>query len=377
MERLIAKALPFGMFLAYSRLTYEKDGPKCLKSLCFRNIPFFLRLAIFAAVLIGGCRPSENRQLPTSTAKPVVAMVFPVTVDAFVEFRTEAEAEIRAGGADFAWFSAEGDPSRFQTSVKAALMRKPTILVSVGSQVTQTALNPQLASSLPKVVASCINAPAKVEALTNIGINPPRKLPVAIVSDSPKRDIYVDSAQMIKDVVPSLRKVGILFNNAEINSKTTALSLASELKKLGIEVLDGIIFGEGDVEKVTRNLLLSGADLIVIPHDKFAIKKAPMVVKLAGEVPGRRPVPIFSLDDGTVRKDGAAFGMSVSYGRLGKITGQLCGRILKGENPADMPVIAEDHATACFSEKAMEICGLAIPSQYKPQAQIFQDSQPK
>lgn len=307
----------------------------------------------------------------------MVAMVFPVTVDAFVEFRTEAEAEIKASGADFVWFSAEGDPSRFQTSVQAAFMRKPTILVSVGSQVTQTALNPQLATSLPKMVASCINAPAKVEGLTNIGINPPRKLPVAIISDSPKRDIYVDGAAMIKDVVPSVRKVGILYNNAEINSKNMALSLADELKKLGLEVLDGIIFGEADVEKVTRSLLLSGADVVVIPHDKFAIKNAPMVVKLSGEVPGRRPVPVFSLDNGTVRKDGAAFGMSVSYGRLGKITGQLCNRILKGENPAEMPVIAEDHATACFNLKAMETCGLAIPSQYKDRAEVFPGSQSK
>jgi putative tryptophan/tyrosine transport system substrate-binding protein len=331
-------------------------------------------LAALLLLLLGGCgRSDRTTSAPRqeNVTRPTVALVFPVTVDAFVEFRTEAETEVKAAGADFAWFSAEGDPSRFQTAVKAALMRHPAILVAVGSQVSQTALNPQLADSLPKVVASCINAPDKVEALVNVGITPPRKRSVAIISDSPKRDIYVDSAQLIKEVVPAARKLAILYNNAEINSKNTAQSLAAEVKKLGMEVLDGIIFGESDVEKVTRNLLLSGADVLVIPHDKFAIKKAPMVVKLAGEVTGRRPVPVFSLDNGTVRKDGAAFGMSVSYGRLGKITGRLCARILKGENPAEMPVIAEDHGVACFNALAMERCGLTIPALYKTQGQIY------
>lgn len=312
----------------------------------------------------------SNGSSTTDGRKTVVA-VFPVTVDAFVQFQDEARQVLAAKNIDVHYFSAEGDPSRFQTVVNAALLKKPDVLVLVGTQITNTGLGSRYADSLPPVVSSCISDPDKVEQLTAIGIEPPRAKPVAILTDMPRQDAYTFGAQLIRRVIPSVRKVGIMFNNAEINSRNTASKMADALRAEGVEVLEGVVSSEEDVDKIATNLILQGAQLLIIPHDKYVIKKAATVVKIGMNAPNG-PVPVFSLDDGTVRKDGAAFGVSVNYGDLGRITGETSLKILDGDDPATMPVIQQDTANAYFNEATWQRLGLpAIPEDIRSSAVIY------
>ena len=97
--------------------------------------------------------------------------------------------------------------------------------------------------------------PSKVEELVNIGIEPPRKRNVAILSDMPKADAYQASAETMQAAIKDLKKVGILYNTSEINSLNTALKTAKPLKKGSVEILEGIITNE-------QNELLQQADLL-------------------------------------------------------------------------------------------------------------------
>lgn len=316
-------------------------------------------VACFAFFGVPGCSDSSDGP-PGGIAEPIhkqsVAAVFPVTVDAFVQFQNEARAVLKAKQVDFHCFSAEGHASRFPTIINAALLKKPAVLILVGTQLSNTGLAPRYEQQLPKVVCSCISDPTKVDQLATIGLAPPRKRPVAVVRDMPRQDAYVYGAQIIRKVTPAITKVGILFNNAEINSKNTASKMADALRNQGIKILDGVISSEADVGKVAKNLILRGAQMLVIPHDKNVIKQAATVVKIGMEAP--TPVPVFSLDDGTVRKDGAAYGVSVNYGELGRLTGELCLRILEGEDPSQLPVIQKETANAYFNMDSWKRLGL-------------------
>lgn len=332
----------------------------------------FLRLSILIAVgtlSVAGC--GKNPSAAPAPKPKSVALVFPVMVDAFTEFRQEFEAELQPEGVKVASFSAEGSPDRFAPSVKAGLLGHPDVLVTIGTQVTNVAFSPQFEADLPKVIASCISAPEKVEALTRIGLTPPRKLQVAIVSDSPKTDVYGMATTAIESVLgPGLKKIGVLFNEAEINSKNTAAQATGPLAAKGHEIVNGPLTGPADLEAACKALLLKGVDLIIIPHDKVAVARAETVVKLASENPGK-PVPVFALDDGTVKNKGAHFGVSVNYGLLGRMTAKLCREILAGKSPADEPIIAQESATICFNKAAMERGGLKIPEQFAAAGTIF------
>lgn len=312
---------------------------------------------------------------PEGPKKRSVAAVFPVTVDAFLQFQEEAKKVLSEHNVEVYYLSAEGDPSRFQTVVDAALLKKPDVLVLVGTQLTNTGLGPQYEQHLPKVISSCISDPSKVEYLSDIGLDPPRKKPVAIITDMPQQDAYSSGAQLIRRVTPEIKKAGILYNNAEINSKDTAGKMAEALRAQRVEVIEGVISGEEDVEKVARYLVLQGAQLLIIPHDKFVIKKAATVVKIGMEAP-TGPIPVFSLDDGTVRKDGAAYGVSISYGFLGKLTAEVCLKILNGEAPEQMPIIQQEAANTYFNFDTWVRLGLpTIPEEIKQKSVVYHSDQ--
>ena len=332
-----------------------------------RFIPIFLILIVLSAFFMLAC------ERPTEMKKRSVVAVFPVTVDAFLQFQEEAKNVLLEQNIDFMTFSAEGDPSRFQTVINAALLKKPDVLILCGTQLTNTGLSPKYEQQIPKVISSCVSEPSKVEQLSAIGIDPPRKRSVAILTDMPKQDAYSFGAQLIRKVTPEISIAGILYNLAEINSVNTATKISEALESQGIKVLKGIVTSEEDVDKVAKKLVLQGAELMIIPHDKYVIKKAATVIKIGMEAE-KGPVPVFSLDGGTVRKDGAAYGVSVDYGRLGKLTAEMSIDIINGKAPESMPIIQQETANAYFNLDTWKRLDLpAIPEDIMKTAIIYKD----
>ncbi|MCG8407968.1 MAG: hypothetical protein MI923_22445 [Phycisphaerales bacterium] len=303
--------------------------------------------------------------------KHKVAIVFPVTIDAFERFRMDFEKQLDNANVSSAVLSAEGDPSKFDSVIEQALRVKPDILVAIGTQLTNTAFGPQFRERLPKVVASCISAPRKVESLTSIGLTPPRKAAVAIVSDNPDRNIYLQSAQIIAKAIGTKQIIGILYNEGEINSKSTALSLKSALTSQGLKTVPGLVSGPNDVAPVTESLLLRGSSCIVIPHDKAATTEASAIVKICNEFRDK-PVVVFALDDGTVRKNGAAIGVSVSYSQLGQMTADTCLRILNGDDPAKMPITTQKEARVYVNKTSLQKCGISLDAEFLKNAVIYE-----
>lgn len=336
-----------------------------------RTLEAFILIFVFSSIVNLVPVVVKDSYAQGKKPKQTVTAVFPVTVDAFVKFQEEAESVFKKNGVEFLHFSAEGDKSRFQTIINAAILKKPDVIIFVGTQLTNTGLAPKYEQILPKVVSSCISDPSKVEQLVSIGLSPTRKKTVAILSDMPKQDLYSFGADLIRSVLPNLKKAGILYNEAEINSKNTATKMSEALKECGIDVANGIVTGEADVDKIARNLILQGAELLIIPHDKYVIKKAATLVKIGNEVPDN-PVPVFSLDDGTVRKDGAAFGVSIEYGKLGKLTAEVTMEILNGAAPEKMPIIMQETANAYFNMNSWKRLGLPqIPDRIKDSAILY------
>ena len=289
--------------------------------------------------------------------KVLVAAVFPVTVDAFVQFQTQAKKTLAKERVGFVVFSAEGDATRFHSVLDLAIKRGPDVLIIVGTQLTNIGLGSRYSNLETPIIVSCISDPEKVDALNTIGINPPRSRSVAILTDMPKVDAYSQSVIAITTAIPGISKVGILFNESEINSYNTANKLAEPLRQSGITVLDGIVSSEDDVVRVASTLIRNGAQLLVIPHDKYVIKQAAALSKMGKESTPK--VPVFALDDGTVRKDGAAFGVSVDYGLIGEITAQNALSILDGTlNAKEAALIQQDQAALVVNPKVWRALGM-------------------
>ena len=323
---------------------------------------FKLFIIILCSIFFASCNTGGQKNQSKELTKPKISIVFPVTIDAFEQLK-KGISDATGDKFEIQSYSAEADPSKFETVIQSALLNKPDYLVTIGTQLTNTALGAKFKNDLPVVIAGAISSPELVDALLSVGIEPKRKSEVAIVSDSPKENIYELFDKTIKSFLPKVKRVGIIFNPGEVNSKGTSDKIVEALKKSGIEVIEGVINSADDIENVTDGLLLQGAEAIIIPHDKNAVTKASAIVKKCDE----KRIPVISLDDGTVKKDGVCIGVSVNYRIIGNLIGQL---LLKIENKeikaSDMPIVAVEHAKIYINTKRINALGIKYPEALTP-----------
>lgn len=288
--------------------------------------------------------------------KNKISVVFPVSIDAFDQLENGIKRSLDTTYS-ISVFSAEGDPAKFETVVQAGFLENPKYFVPIGTQVTNTAFSPKYISKHQIVVCGAISSPELVESLVKIGLEPKRNSEVSIISDSPKEDIYKQLSNTILLVFGNNVNIGIIYNNSEINSKGTATKSKKALEKNGFKVTTGLINNSEEVEKVTQNLLLEDIDLLLIPHDKNAVTKASSIVKLCNA----KNIPVVSLDDGTVKKDGVAIGISVNYFRVGQLIANTIKVIESGKQASEIPIVYEPEAGIYINESSCSKLGIEIP----------------
>lgn len=140
-------------------------------------------------------------------------------------------------------------------------------------------------------------------------------------------------AQMIIDWCPTAKKVGLLFCNAEPNSKYQVDKVEAYLKSKNIECKQ---FGFADTNEMA-NVTTTAADwsdAIYVPTDNVVANNAGSIYDICKP----KNVPIIAGEEGICAGCGIAT-MSISYYELGYTTGEMAVKILKGEaRISEMPI---------------------------------------
>ncbi len=323
---------------------------------------------LFAFVIIlsiGGCNSQNN-----NNKKKRLTVVVPVMIDAINDYLEGIKTNIDTNEISFNYYSAEGDPARFETVLKSALLNKPDVLVVFGTQMSELAVSSKFINDLPPTILSALSDPSKIESLKSIGIEPPRINNIGIVGDTPKKSYYVVSKELLQQSNCVIRKVGIIYTKSDLNAEITANTLSDELKSAGYETEMAIINNIEDISSVTKSLLLKGVDAMFLPHDKNVLVKAPVIVKLAFE--NKRPIPVFSLDEGTVREKGVIASASVSYKTVGKMTAKLASDyLINNIEFSKMPMSVAEKANIYINITNAKRFGISFPDSLLKGAIIY------
>lgn len=290
-----------------------------------------------AALVIGlNCKGTNETTDPNETpiATKKVVMVIPATLQAFSEIEEGLKNTCQEPNYTVKVYSAEGDASKFGTVTNDALKTNPDFFVAIGSQIVTTALSDRNRENMPPTIAGSISVPSALPALVDIGINPPRTFPLNIVSQVPQSS-YKKVVNVLFQINPSIKKIGVLYNESEMNSNNMKLVFERLIAEAGAEFIPGAVTSPEDVSRITEKLIRLGVDAIIIPHDKSATAKASTVANLCNE----RNILTASLDDGII-KDGIMFAVSVPYVEVGNLIGDV---IVKSNEEnidlKDMPMI--------------------------------------
>ena len=166
-------------------------------------------------------------------------------------------------------------------------------------------------------------------------------------------------AEMLKELFPDAKKVGILWCSAEPNSKDQADHIREYLEALGYECTDYTFADSNDVASVTQNAC-DGSDVLYIPTDNTAASCTEAirnVVEPAG-------IPAVVGEEGICRGCGVAT-LSISYYDLGYATGEMAYEILvEGADISTMPVRFAPNVTKEYNAELSGLLGVTIPEDY-------------
>ena len=176
-------------------------------------------------------------------------------------------------------------------------------------------------------------------------------------SDLPPLD---KQAEMVKEICPDAKTVGILYCSSEANSKYQADTITPTFEKLGLKVKNFTFVDAKDVTDVTAQAA-SECDVIYAPTDNTVASNGEAI----NNVLEPKKVPLIAGEEGICKACGIAT-LSISYYDIGYKAGEMAYDILvNGKDAATMDIqYAKDLTKKYFADRATKL-GLKIPSDYE------------
>ena len=167
-------------------------------------------------------------------------------------------------------------------------------------------------------------------------------------------------ADMIHELFPNAKTVGMLYCSAEPNSKYQIDTIKPMLEKMGYTCAEFSFTDSNDVASVAQNAA-SKSDVIYIPTDNTAASCTEAIRNVV--VPAK--VPVVAGEEGICNGCGVAT-LSIDYYELGQVTGQMAYDILvNGADPATMEIQSAPSFTKKYNAEICSELGITPPEGYE------------
>ncbi len=158
-----------------------------------------------------------------------------------------------------------------------------------------------------------------------------------------------DAFAMARTMYPGLKKVGLVWNPSESNSRMYTKLARAAGAKLGIELLEANADNSSNVGEAASSLVSRGAEALWISGDVTVLVAADAVVAAARK--GR--IPAFSIVPPNVTK-GTLFDLGANFYEVGRLVGDLAANVLSGTDPATLPVLNSVPAKLAVNTTALK-----------------------
>jgi putative ABC transport system substrate-binding protein len=250
---------------------------------------------------------------------------------------------------DYRWPG--GDIEQIQSLAKELVGSRPDVLVGIGP--ASTAAFQQATRTIPIVFGMSADPVAQgiVESLARPGGN-------ATGFFATEPSLAGKWLELLKEIVPGLRRVAVIFNPETSTKGSTSYlrSVETAAPLFSVEATGAPVHHAADIELAISSLVREpGGGLIVLP-DAFTASHLKQIIELAARY--RLPA-IYAV------RDYADEGALMTYGTdavdLYRRAASYVDQILKGANPANLPVQAQTKFGLVINLKTAKALGLTVP----------------
>lgn len=242
----------------------------------------------------------------------------------------------------------QGEQSNLKTINQIFVNNQSDIIIAIA---TGAALSAAAETSTIPVVATAVTdleATSLVESNENPGGN------VTGVSDM---TVIKDQIDILLELSPDAKTIGITYCSSEMNSEIQSDIAQKYIKSLGLACIVSTVATTNDMVQ-TIDSLTDKVDAVYIPSDNTLSSTMPTVMAICEP----KKIPVIASASGMV-KDGALAAVALDYYSIGRQTGKMVIRILKGDSPATTPVETVEGTKLYINKTYADSISLIIPKE--------------
>ena len=252
--------------------------------------------------------------------------------------------------------SAQGDIPTSQTIAQNFVSQNKDIIFAISTPSAQSAFNST--NEIP-ILITAVTDPVEAGIVKSI-----EKTQTNVTGTS---DITPVNKQfeLIKMLVPNAKKVGVIYNTSEINSKIQVDMAKKEAKKIGFDIEE---VGVSSVNEVAQAMdkLIQSVDVVYTPADNIVASSMSLISNKCNE----KNIPIIGAEESHV-KLGALATEGIDYNQLGYETGLMAVKVLNGKKPQDMSIEHIKNTTLVINEEVAKKINIEVPDELKSKAQLI------
>jgi len=250
--------------------------------------------------------------------------------------------------ADFNVHIAQGNPATNVQIISQIMGEQPDLVLAIATPGAQAAA--QKIHDRP-IVFTGVTDPVSAGLVKDLNNTDGKN--ITGMSDFSPMDKHVE---LIKEIVPSVRSIGVIYNAGEPNSVVLVTKLKEEAAKAGLNVEEATIANSSGVYQAAKSLV-GRADVIYIPTDNTVVSALESAVKVCTQ----NQLPLIVGDVDSVTR-GAIAAVAVDYYKMGLQTGDMVAKILvNGTKAGDMPIEFLNDLNLHVNKKAAASMGVTLP----------------
>jgi putative ABC transport system substrate-binding protein len=304
-------------------------------------------LVVLFSISLTACSKTSDKVVKIGISQLVQHPALDSACEGFIEALKEAGYE-DGKNIKIDMQNAQGDVTNAQTIARKFADEKVDMILAIATPAAQAAAN--VTKDIP-ILITAVTDPVMAglaESLDKPGNN---------VTGTTDMNPVSEQIKLIKDLVPNVKNVGILYNSGEINSKVQVDMAKEAADSLNLNIVEATVSNSSEVNQAAQSLL-GRVDAIYVPTDNTIVSAIGAVIKVAND----NKIPVIGSERGQVDA-GAIATKGIDYKELGKQTGQIAVKIIKGKKPQDIPIEGSKVVTLIVNQKAAETIDLTIPKE--------------
>ncbi len=325
---------------------------------------------IAAALLLAGCgstsKSSEGSSLASASAPATEKKLTKIGIIQLVEHPALDDANkgfidglkelgyIDGENITIDFNSAQGEAPNCVTIANKLVSTNTDLILAIATPAAQAAAN------ATKDIPILVTAVTDPETARLVASN---KAPGGNVTGTSDLSPVKEQFQLIKEILPNVKTVGILYNTSEDNSLFQLELAKKEAAALGLTLVEGGATAANELPQVTA-VLAKKVDVIYAPTDNLVASGMAVITQTAAQ----SKIPVIGAESKMI-EGGAVAAKGFNYYELGKQTARQAVKILKGEiKPAEMPIEYLETLDVAVNKEMAEKLGIELPQSVLDQA---------